>query len=70
MSLQTTDSITLKIWDRASMERSLDTAVKQLSTGARAAKCGILVTRRGPNTFTVSLSRSVPFGTTVEKVTW
>ncbi len=70
MTFATANSVTLKIWDRSIMDRTLETAVQQLSTRAKTAKCGILVTRSGPNTFIVSLSRSVPCGTTLEKVTW
>lgn len=70
MSFETTDCITLKIWDRATMDRTLDTAIEQLSTRAKSTNCGILVTRLGPNTFTISLNRSVPFGTSIEKVAW
>jgi hypothetical protein len=70
MTFETIDSITLKIWDRSTMDRTLDTAVQQLSTKAKTANCGILVTRSGPGTFTVSLNQSVPCGTTLERVTW
>ena len=70
MTVKTIDSVTLKIWDRATMDQTLATAEQQLLSRAKTPKCGILVTRSGPNTFRVSLSPSVPWGTTLEEVEW
>ena len=69
MTFETTDSVTLKIWDRAAIDRTIETVVRDLSAQARAAKCGIAVTRSGPNTFTVSLNHNAPQGATFEEVT-
>lgn len=68
MTFDTTDSVTLKIWDRSAIDHTLESVVKDLSPRATAAKSGIAVTRSGPNTFTVSLSRKVPHGATFEGV--
>jgi hypothetical protein len=70
MTVETIDSVTLKIWDRATMDQTLATAEQQLLTRAKTAECGILVTRSGPNTFKVSLCPGVPCGTTLEEVQW
>jgi hypothetical protein len=43
--------------------------VRDLTPRAKAANCGIAVTRSGPNTFTVGLRRNVPQGATFEEVT-
>lgn len=56
-TFESTDSITLKIWDRSAMDHTLDAAVHDLSTRANAPKHSIAVTCSGPNTFTVSLNR-------------
>jgi hypothetical protein len=69
MTFDTTDSVTLKIWDRSAIDHTLESIVQDLSPRAAAAKCGIAVTRSGPNTFTVSLNRKVPQGATFEEVT-
>jgi hypothetical protein len=69
MTFETTDSVTLKIWDRTAIDHTLDSVVRDLSPRAAAAKCGIAITRSGPNTFTVGLSHNVPQGSTFEEVT-
>jgi hypothetical protein len=69
MTFETTDSVMLKIWDRSAIDHTIDAAVQDLTPRAAAAKCGIAVTRSGPNTFTVGLSRTVPQGATFEEVT-
>ncbi len=69
MTFETTESVTLKIWDRSAIDHTIDSVIQDLSPRATAAKCGIAVTRSGPNTFTVGLSRSVPQGATFEAVT-
>lgn len=57
MTFESTDSVTLKIWDRSAMDHTLDAAVHDLSTRTNAPKHSIAVTCSGPNTFTVSLNR-------------
>ncbi|HKU35103.1 MULTISPECIES: hypothetical protein [unclassified Paenarthrobacter] len=52
-----TDSITLKIWDKAAIDHTIDAAIRDLTPRATAENCGIAVTLSGPKTFTVSLSR-------------
>lgn len=62
MTFETTDSVTLKIWDRSAIDHTLDTVVQDLSTRANAPKHSIAVTCSGPNTFTVSLNRNATVG--------
>ncbi|MDQ0632444.1 hypothetical protein QFZ40_000353 [Arthrobacter pascens] len=69
MTFETSDSVTLKIWDRSAIDRTIDKVVQDLSARAKAAKCGVAVTRSGPNTFTVSLSHNAPQGATFEEIT-
>jgi len=57
MSLETLDSITLKIWDRSSMDRRLDEAVQELAARSNTSEHSIVVALTGPNTFTASLGR-------------
>ena len=57
MTFETTDSVTLKIWDRSALDHTLEKAVHDLSARANAPKHSIAVTCSGPNTYTVSLSR-------------
>ncbi|WP_091470993.1 hypothetical protein [Paenarthrobacter nitroguajacolicus] len=70
MSVETAQTITLKIWDRTSLDSALDAAVEELASQARTSRCGILVTRSGPNVFTLSVNPGIPFGTTLEQDTW
>lgn len=70
MSVYNPESITVKVASRTSMDSALDEAVQTLSQRARSSRCGILVTRSGPGDFTVSVDRSVPFGTTLERNNW
>ncbi|KRE65659.1 hypothetical protein ASG92_16905 [Arthrobacter sp. Soil736] len=56
MSPETFDSITLKIWDSSTMDRTLDEAVQELATRSKTSEYSIVVARSGPNTFTASLS--------------
>lgn len=69
MTTNTADSVTLKIWDRSAIDHTIETVIQDLSPRATAAKCGIAVTRSGPNTFTVSLRHDAPLGATFEEVT-
>ncbi|AOT02556.1 hypothetical protein [Arthrobacter sp. U41] len=69
----TTPDLTLTVTatDRASMDRELDEAVTAARERAMRERCrGILVTRHGPNCFTVELSETVPFGLTRERQEW
>lgn len=53
------NSMTLKIWDRSTMDRTLEAAVLDISTRANAPQSHVKVTRSGPNVFTVSLGADV-----------
>ncbi|RAM37312.1 hypothetical protein DBZ45_10895 [Arthrobacter globiformis] len=55
MTPESADSITLRIWDRSTVERTLENAVQQLAERTRTSKHSIVVTRSGPNTYTASL---------------
>lgn len=72
MNYSSENSITLTIQRRAELEHRLDTAVGKLLQNAKLRKQGMLVTRSGsgPETFTVSLSQKVPYGTTMEAMSW
>jgi hypothetical protein len=60
-------TIALTVADRASMERQLDQAVSAAKTEAMIERRrGILVTRHGVQSFSVTLSDAVPFGETRE----
>ncbi|MEO5778515.1 MULTISPECIES: hypothetical protein [Arthrobacter] len=60
MTFDTADSVTLKIWDRATMHHTLDTLVHDLSVRHNTSKSSISVNCSGPNTFTLSLNRRTP----------
>jgi len=49
-------SMTLKIWDHATIDHTLEEAITHVSTRANAPKDRVKVTRSGPNVFTVSLA--------------
>jgi len=49
-------SMTLKIWDHATVDHTLEAAIAHVSTRANAPKDRVRVTRTGPNVFTVSLA--------------
>lgn len=70
MNYSSENSITLTIQRRAELEHRLDDAVGKLLKGAKLRKQGMLVTRSSPETFTVSLSEKVPYGMTIEKMSW
>ncbi|MDF2050722.1 hypothetical protein [Arthrobacter sp. Cr_A7] len=70
MNYSSDNSITLTIQRRAELEHRLDTAVGKLLKNAKLRKQGLLVTRSSPETFTVSLSEKVPYGMTMEKMSW
>jgi hypothetical protein len=57
MSPETLHSITLKIWDRSTMDRTLDEAVQELAARSNTSEHSIVVARTGPNTFTASLGQ-------------
>jgi hypothetical protein len=64
------EEITLTITRRAELEHGLDSVVAGLLEPAKQLKQGLLVTRLSPELFNVSLSEKVPYGTTVENVSW
>ncbi|WP_427129167.1 hypothetical protein [Pseudarthrobacter sp. S9] len=68
MTFETTHSVTLKIWDRSTMDHTLETVVQDLSARTNTSKGGIAVTCSGPNTFTVSVKCNAPQGATFEEV--
>lgn len=70
MITDTSDSVTVRIRKRSEMEDALDSATRALALRAHTLSYGLLVTRNDPYTFTVSLSRSVPYGETVEHTAW
>lgn len=70
MDYSSENSITLTIQRRSELEHRLDNAVGKLLKNAKLRRQGMLVTRSSPETFTVSLSERVPYGTTMEKVNW
>jgi hypothetical protein len=63
----TVPELTLTVPDPANMDSQLDEAVSAARTMAmRGGRQGILVTRHGYDSFTVTLSDTVPFGLTRE----
>ncbi|GAA3312887.1 hypothetical protein [Arthrobacter ramosus] len=70
MNYSSENSITLTVQKRAELEQRLDNAVGKRLENAKTRKQGMLVTRSSPETFTVSLSEKVPYGTTMEKLSW
>ncbi|WP_175637362.1 hypothetical protein [Sinomonas mesophila] len=52
-------SVTLKIWDPATIDHTLDEAISHVSAKANAPKDRIKVTRSGPDVFTVSLAEDI-----------
>ncbi|MCY1199388.1 hypothetical protein D9M72_107900 [compost metagenome] len=64
-------AIAFRVTDRANMDLQLDEAVDRVRIQAMIERRrGILVTRRGHDTFRVTLSDSVPFGLTREHQEW
>ena len=55
MTFETANSVTHKLWDRATMHHELDALVHDLSVRHNTAKSNIAVHASGPNTFTLSL---------------
>lgn len=55
MTSKSTDSITLKIWDRATTASTLEVMVQELATRAGTTKDSIIISSCGPNTFTARL---------------
>ncbi|SFU11757.1 hypothetical protein SAMN04487915_111167 [Arthrobacter sp. ov118] len=70
MKSSSADTVTVRILIRSEMDPRLEQAVDALSGRARERRCGILVTRTGPSTFTASLGQDIPYGTTREATTW
>lgn len=55
--------VEVTVSDTPAMEAELSAAVDAvLESALEERRCGVLVTRRGPGSFTVSLSHDVPFG--------
>lgn len=52
---ESTDSITLKIWDRLATVATLEGTVQELATRAGTTKDNVIVSRSGPDTFTARL---------------
>ncbi|HET8878717.1 MAG TPA: hypothetical protein VFN00_04630 [Arthrobacter sp.] len=57
MTFETANSVTHKLWDRATMHHELDALVHDLSVRHNTAKSNIAVHASGPNTFTLSLNQ-------------
>ncbi|WP_411374399.1 hypothetical protein ACLH0K_15305 [Arthrobacter sp. MPF02] len=55
MTFDAPDSVTLKIWDKAALHHTLDSAISDLSARHNTTTCRIAVTCSGPNTFTLSV---------------
>lgn len=55
MTFNTADSVTLKIWDRATVHHTLDALVQDLAARHNTSKSSISVNCSGPNTFSLSL---------------
>lgn len=70
MNVDLKRSINVIISQRCELEQQLDTAVASLLEPAKATNQGVLVTRLGPRSFTVSLSEEVPYGMTLENASW
>lgn len=64
------DALTVHVKDRSRMDSALDSSVEALKDKARQSRQGILVTRRAPTTFTITLSADVPYGYTREAQAW
>lgn len=63
-------TITVAITQRSDLETQLNGAVSELFAPAKQLRQGVLVTRLSPELFRVSLSENVPYGTTVENVSF
>jgi hypothetical protein len=59
-NMLTYDTIIIEVEDRASRDRQLEKATRQLSE--QATDCGILVTRHSFRSFTATLSAGVEYG--------
>jgi hypothetical protein len=70
MNYSSENSITLTIRRRADLEHRLENAMGKLLMNATLQRQDVLVTRSSPETFTVSLSEKVPYGTTMETLSW
>lgn len=60
MTFDATSSVSLKIWDRASLHETLDSAITDLSARHNTTTCRVAVTCSGPNTFTLSVRGEEP----------
>lgn len=48
------NSLTLKIWDRSTIDHTLETAIAHVSIKSNTPSDLVKVTRSGPNLFTIS----------------
>lgn len=55
MTLESTNSITLKIWDRSAIAATLEGVVQELAARAGTTEDSVIVSRSGPDTFTARL---------------
>lgn len=55
MTPESTESITLKIWDPSAIVATLEDAVQELATRAGTSIDNVIVGRSGPDTFTARL---------------
>lgn len=51
-----TEAVTLKIWDRSTMNHTIESLISELSDRHNTSKGNIAVTCSGPNTYTFSLN--------------
>lgn len=62
----THSEVTFTVSNRGERDATINAAVISLRAAATTARSGILVTRRSPHLFTVTVSQNVPFGLTRE----
>lgn len=55
---------------RSNLDSQLNQAVQSLLESALEQRCGMVVTRKSPDAFTVRLGQSVPFGSIQEQDDW
>lgn len=60
-------SVTVVVLDHSNLDRQLNAAIDLAKAEAKhEGRCGILVIRQSPGTFTIELSDDVPYGVTKE----
>jgi hypothetical protein len=55
MTLQVTQSLTLKIWDESTMDRTLESVAEALAARTVTPGDRVVVVASGPRTFTISV---------------